>query len=131
MSGPGEKKNRMSIEPETETPETETSTDETGGPEFESPEEQELFSLATLGEKGRDFAMSEIGRWVIGCAVQDRQEIGEKLLTIDPHDTKGIITHQIEAGAAGKVLEYVEDAINRGETAYQQLRANNETEEID
>ena len=95
-------------------------------PEFNSPEEEELFGIAQLGQEAEAFRYSPIGRFVQGCAKQEIEEIAHKILKVSPLSLFGrrkIKQLQIQAEARRLAIAWLLEAIHNGEAAYQQMNA--------
>lgn len=90
-------------------------------PQYVIEEDDVLLAVADVGTKVVDFKNSEVGRLMFGYAAQEKQAAAELLLIVDPYDTKTVQTVQNRAAVAMLFERFVEEAINSGEQAYQQL----------
>jgi|AntRauTorcE11897_2_1112592.scaffolds.fasta_scaffold14187_2 hypothetical protein len=95
-------------------------------PKFLNDEERALFAQADLGEQAITFLNSELGRFMRGCAMQDRSEALEALAhpDADPDKEDGrdkIRDARFKAAVANQFLEYIQAAVNNGEVAFQSL----------
>jgi len=89
--------------------------------ELFSGEELEMFALADLGEKAVGFRDSQIGRLMIGFALQEIREHANALLEVDPVNVDEIRRIQQKAGVARLFLRFIEEAISSGEVAHEQI----------
>ncbi len=100
--------------------------------EFTSDRERDLFLEARLGETAKDFLLSDIGRYVHGCARQELEECKEQLLLLDPD-----LDHEYEVKArrirtrawnAEHFMSWLTELIQSGDSAYHQLQEETEQE---
>ena len=82
-----------------------------------SPETRTFFAEAALGRDAREFAASDLGRYMIGCAKQDVADAQEKLTRCLPFRWKRIQQLQNEIRVAEQFLSYIRDLIIRGKAA--------------
>lgn len=90
-------------------------------PEFLSQEEEALFAEAMLGQEAVTFLNSDLGRVLRGYALQQREEAKEELLKTAPWRKRKIESLQFKAAVANQFLEFVREAVMRGEVAHQGL----------
>jgi hypothetical protein len=82
-----------------------------------SPESRTFFAEAALGRDAREFAASDLGRYMIGCAKQDVADAQEKLARVSPWRRHRIQQLQNEIRVAEQFLGYIRDLIIRGKAA--------------
>ncbi|MFA5632975.1 MAG: hypothetical protein WC997_15825 [Porticoccaceae bacterium] len=90
-------------------------------PEFLSQEEETLFAEAMLGQEAITFLNSDLGRVLRGYALQQREEAKEELLKTAPWRKRKIASVQFKAAVANQFLQFVREAVMRGEIAHQNL----------
>jgi len=91
-------------------------------PEFLSREEEGLFAEALLGNEAIAFLNSDLGRVIRGYAMHERAEAKEALLTVWPWRKRKIQQLQNKAAVAGQFLDFIAEAVMRGEIAHQGLK---------
>lgn len=89
--------------------------------EFSSKREQELYAMAVLGERARDFFNSEAGRYVVGCAAQEIEFAANELLKTPSWNKRKIQRLQLKAKAAEAGIKWLREAVSAGEYAHNQL----------
>lgn len=82
-----------------------------------SPESRTFFAEAALGRDAREFAASDLGRYMVGCAKQDSADAQEKLNRVLPFRWKRIQQLQNNIRVAEMFLSYIRDLIIRGKAA--------------
>ena len=80
-----------------------------------------LLAQAELGMTADEFKKSVIGRYLLGVAAQESAEALDGLRTVKPTDTDAIIALQNKAGLAQRFEEWLDEAINVGKAAEQQI----------
>lgn len=93
-------------------------------PQFLNEEEEALFAEVVLGDEAVTFLNSDLGRALRGYALQRREEAKEALLAADMDTHEGrqqIKAAQFQAAVANQFLQFVQEALSRGEMAHQQL----------
>lgn len=76
-----------------------------------------LFAQAILGKQAELFFESDLGRYVLGCAMQEEQAAIEKLREIDPYNPVGIAGLQMEIKVATSAIRWLNEAIITGKQA--------------
>lgn len=92
--------------------------------EFEDEQEEALVRTAVVGRNAEDFIHSDVGRFVIGSAVQDQKEIQAKLARVNPHSIFGrrkIARLQQEHRAVEMAISWLTDCIRVGQEAHREL----------
>ena len=89
-------------------------------------QEQELIAKAELGEEGRKFLQSDLGRYMLGLAQQDRQAALEDLSMAVPTDTGKIMSLQVKARMGGEFEAWLMGLIADGENALSVWKQNKE-----
>jgi hypothetical protein len=82
-----------------------------------SPETRTLAMEAALARDVRDFAQSDVGRYMVGCAKQDIENTYTKLVACAPWRWRRIQQLQNEIRVAEMFLSYLRDLILRGKSA--------------
>ena len=93
--------------------------------QFLDERERLYFAQAELGERVIEWLNSPVGKYVRGCAAQEIEEIRDALEKCNPNSIFGrrkIRRLQDDAKAARLVLQWLTEAIQEGENAYQQLK---------
>lgn len=90
-------------------------------PAFIDDRERELFAVAQLGIKTQQFMNTEVGRMMIGYAEQEIHMHALALLDVSPDDHEKVQEHRFKAHVAMLFKQFLDEAINSGEAAYQQL----------
>lgn len=93
-------------------------------PQFLDEEEEALFAEVMLGDEAVRFLNTDLGRLLRGYALERREDAKEALLSADPDTETGlqkIKAAQLQAAVANQFLQFVQDALSRGEMAHQQL----------
>ena len=93
--------------------------------EFLDDRERLLFAQAQLGDQTIEWMNSPVGQYVRGCAIQEIEDLRDQLEKSNPMSLFGrrkIQRLQQDAKAARFVLQWLTEAINDGENAYQQLK---------
>lgn len=94
--------------------------------EFEDAREEALIREAVMGLEADDFLHSDLGRFVVGSAVQDQQEIEAKLARVNPHSIFGrrkIAKLQQEHRAVQMAVSWLTDCVRVGKVAQRELEA--------
>lgn len=81
-----------------------------------------IVRMATLGRIVEDFMAGPIGVHLQERASQEEYEALEKLKTVDPEDPALIRKYQNKALIAGKVMEWIQDAIHQGQMCLDKLK---------
>jgi acyl-CoA thioesterase len=81
------------------------------------PESRTFAAEAILGDEARQFATSDIGRYMIGCAQQDLEEAHQKLSTTHPWRWRRIQQLQNDIRCSTQFLTYIRDLVIRGTVA--------------
>ncbi|MDT8364298.1 MAG: hypothetical protein RQ714_06585 [Nitrosomonas sp.] len=89
--------------------------------EFASKKEEELYAFAMVGERARDFFTSEIGRYIIGRAADEIEEVKEQLLKTPTWNKRKINRLQQQAKAAQAGIRWLQEAISEGDYAHEAL----------
>lgn len=92
-------------------------------PDFMDQDEEVLFAEAKLGEEADAFFKSDVGRYVVGAAIQDMRKIQSQLLTVSPWRKRRIQQLQNQATACQLAMNWLGEAITNGDSAYQELLA--------
>jgi hypothetical protein len=79
--------------------------------------QDELIAQAEIGEEGRKFVESDLGRTLLGLAEQERLSALEDLSTVSPKDELRIIELQLKAKFGDKFREWLFDLIADGDNA--------------
>jgi len=87
----------------------------------EVPDVQALQADVAVSDLFTVWCQSDIGRYIIGRAEQYEVQVLKDLAGVSPTDTTRIIELQKESMIPGKILEWIEEAIERGEVARFQL----------
>lgn len=83
--------------------------------------ETELYAEAILGRDAEEFAQSDIGRYVFGCAEQEAQEALSQLKNVYPWRRRKITELQNKIWRAESVQTWLSELIIKGRQAQQQL----------
>lgn len=87
-----------------------------------SPETVGLYAEAALGRDAAEFATSEVGKYMIGCARQDAAAAQAKLATVAAWRRRRVQELQNEIRVAEMFLSYLRDLAIRGKAAEQTLQ---------
>jgi hypothetical protein len=79
--------------------------------------QDELIAQAEIGEEGRKFVESDLGRTLLGLADQERQAALEDLAKVNPRDELRILELQLNAKFGEKFREWLFDLIADGDNA--------------
>jgi hypothetical protein len=79
--------------------------------------EAELIAQAEIGEEGRKFLESDLGKTLLGLADQERQLALEDLAKVTPTDSVKIAELQLQAKFGEKFREWLFDLISDGDNA--------------
>lgn len=90
-------------------------------PAYLSEEERSLYAEAILGKDAVDFLNSDLGRVIRGYAIQNIDEVKEALLTTPVWRKRKIQQLQFKAAVAAQFMQFIQEAISRGEMAVQSL----------
>lgn len=80
-----------------------------------------LHAEVSVGKEFEVWTTSDVGRYLIGRAEQYELDILRELCETDPKDTIKLMRLQTEARMPGKLMQWIEEAIMRGEAAQFQL----------
>lgn len=80
-----------------------------------------LFAQADLGEQAREFLTTDLGKYLAGCAEQQINDCSRELLKVCPTNTDKIQLLQSKAQTASNFLVWINEAIDMGSVAYQQI----------
>lgn len=87
-------------------------------------EEQQLEALVSIGVEAKRFIESELGKYVMGCARQEIEELTEELKDTDtPLDRTTALRQEIKTRE--KAVEWLAESIQQADMAYQQLETAN------
>lgn len=93
---------------------------------------EEDIATFKLGKEAELFIQSDLGKYIDGCAKQDSESAKYALLELNPYEFTNltdlqnkIVSLQLQAKIAMKVIDYFSETVNRGRQAEHQL----ETEE--
>lgn len=92
--------------------------------EFSDQHERELAFAAIMGKDAEDWLQGDVGRFVLGCAIQDQREIEQKLVVtnaVTPWGRRKIAKLQQKHLAVGMAVEWLRDAVVVGNSALQDL----------
>lgn len=81
------------------------------------PESRTFFTEAALGREAADFASSNLGRYIIGCAQQEYADAMLKLKTVSWWRRRRIIELQNRAWRAESMLTWLRDLLIKGRAA--------------
>jgi Na+/glutamate symporter len=81
-----------------------------------------LVGMATFGRIVEDFINGPIGTYLVQRAKSEEEDALEKLKTVDADHTSLVRKYQNEALIAGKVIEWLADAIHQGQMALERLK---------
>lgn len=93
-------------------------------PQFLSEEEEALFAEVVLSDEAVTFLNTDLGRLIRGYAIERREEAKEALLAADMDTEEGrnqIKAAQFQAAVANQFLQFIQEALSRGDMAHQQL----------
>jgi len=80
-----------------------------------------LLAQAELGMTADEFKRTKIGLYLLGVAEQDAREALDGLRSVKPTDTEAIIELQNKAALAQRFSDWLDEAINIGRAAEQQI----------
>lgn len=83
---------------------------------------QEAFEVGRFGIEVERFLSSEVGRYLITKAEQDREKAIAEFSLADPHNATEIVRLQSEMATPDKVAKWLADAVLAGRVAHDQLR---------
>lgn len=86
--------------------------------------DQELYAEAIVGKDAEDFANSDIGKYIIGCAEMEANEAMDKLKTVFPWRRRRIQELQNQIWRAESLQSWLAELIIKGRQAQQQLEEN-------
>ncbi len=81
------------------------------------PESRTFAAEAILGDEAREFANSDMGRYMVGCAQQDLDEAHLKLSETHPWRWRRIQQLQNDIRCSTQFLTYIRDLVIRGTVA--------------
>lgn len=85
------------------------------------PEDPDL-ETATFGRMVEDFLAGPIGSYLIELAKEEEEKAMKALRIADPEDSKLIRKFQNDAYVAGRIIEWIADAVNKGDQALKHLQ---------
>ena len=88
----------------------------------------ELIAAAELGEQGRAFLDSDLGRVMLGMARQEVEQAQEDLLKVDPEDVKTVRAIQNRAAFGQHFQQWLIELISDGESAIIALQQQSKTD---
>lgn len=91
---------------------------------FQSDEEVELFRIAHFKETVLTFMATPIGRYLVGCAQQEKQLMKDEMAKLDPTSDSFVKEYtklQTTLYAAANFELWLAEAISNGENAQAQL----------
>lgn len=91
-------------------------------------DERTLYAQALLGQDADDFFSSDLGRYIIGMALQDEKAASSELREVDPTDAAKVSNLQIKANTPALAIQWLANAIEEGREALSQLEQMNDTE---
>jgi len=91
------------------------------------PESRTLFAEAALGRDAREFFDTDLGRYMVGCALQEYREALAKLKSVAWWRTRRIRQLQNEAWRAEQFVVWLRDLIIRGKGAELSLEEQEES----
>lgn len=80
-------------------------------------DDDELIAEAEIGEDARKFVESDLGKILLGMAQQQVAAAQEELETVDPSDTKKVVTLQNQAKNGRNFEAWLAELISKGEQA--------------
>lgn len=87
------------------------------GTESDVNSELELIAEAEIGNEAKRFRESELGKTILGMALQETRAAEEELGEIDPLDTKKLMALQNQARLGRRFDGWLMELINKGEEA--------------
>lgn len=88
--------------------------------EFINEDERQYFAEAVLGEEIRQFLVSNVGRYLHGCAKQEYDRCRDEMFSIDPYTPEGKRTFlklKADAWAAAHFMKWCVEAMQNGDNA--------------
>lgn len=88
--------------------------------EFVNDQERQFFAEAVLGEEVREFLVSQIGRYLHGCAKQEYDRCRNEMFDLDPYTPEGkrdFLKLKRDAAAAAHFMRWCLEAIELGNQA--------------
>lgn len=82
---------------------------------------QVLSAEVAVGDAFKTWIQSDVGRYIAGRAEQYELAVLKELAQTDPKETVKIIKLQAQSELPGKLLQWIEEAIEQGEIAEYQL----------
>lgn len=79
--------------------------------------EAQLIAAAEMGEAARKFLDSDLGRCLVGMAMQEVEGAQEALERIDPTDTVGINRLQLQARMGRNFKAWLVELVTEGDSA--------------
>lgn len=83
----------------------------------------ELAGAIALGDEVRDFFKTQIGRYLLDRAIEEKEAAFKQWQDIDPKDALAIRECQMQAAAPGLIFAWLQDAVTNGEVAREQAAA--------
>jgi len=83
---------------------------------------KELMAEFRLGLEARDFLKTDMGRYLIECALQARDECTRDFAEADIHNTATMAELQRKAYAPKLFLKWLNEALNNGKAAEYRLK---------
>lgn len=99
--------------------------------EFVNEQEREYFAEAVIGEETRQFLVSNVGRYLHGCAKQEYDRCRNEMFDLDPYTPTGkqeFLRLKADAAAAQHFMRWCAEAISRGDQAAVMLENYREAE---
>lgn len=87
------------------------------GTDSEVNSELQLIAEAEIGEEARRFRESDLGKTILGMAMQETKSAEEELAETDPMDTKKLMALQNQARLGKRFEGWLLELINKGEEA--------------
>lgn len=88
---------------------------------------EELIAEAEIGDAARAFMESDLGRCLVGMALQEVQAAQEALETVNPTDVLAIERLQNQAKLGRQFEQWLKELVQRGENALVTWRQQNES----
>lgn len=88
------------------------------------PEVRLLLAEVELGLDVEQFMQSKVGRYLVGRAMHEADQATEQLKTADPENSKEIRRLQNEIYRSNQVIEWLNEALQAGKNAEEQIHQN-------
>lgn len=89
-------------------------------------DDETLFAQAILGKQAELFFESDLGRYVIGCAMYEEKQALKELREVNPHDAVKVSELQIKIKVATSAIKWLNEAIITGKQAKDTLETREE-----